>query len=385
MQLPPPPCPFFVFVFVPLAAAIIVPFLLPLLNVVIKKRNSILSLVYCSFVLWPPLGSPSASDRLWFTDIDFSFFFGIVTTTPLLLNTVSWSLLLIFLSSLVLWPQPLLFHWIPSLVHCYWFFPSSLVLWPPPLCYWIPSLVRYYWFFCLLWYCDHNPFVIEYRLWFITIDFYVFFWYGDHNPFVIEYRLWFITIDFSVFFGTVTATPLLVNTVSCSLLLIFLSSLVLWPQPLCYWIPSLVHYYWFFFFSLYCDYNPFVIEYRLWFITIDFSFFFGIVTTTPLLLNIVCCSLLLIFLSSLVLWPFVDTPFVVKYRLWLIDIEGVFFVFWPSLGTPFLFLFYIFIEYVSCLLLLIFHSSLVLWPPLSTPFVVKYHLWLIDIEEFFFV
>ena len=175
-----------------------------------------------------------------------------VTTAPLLLNTVSGSLLLIFL--------------------------SSLLLWPPPLCYWIPSLVHYYWFFFLLCYCDHRPFVIQ-------------------------YRLWFITIDFSFFFGIVTTIPLLLNTVSGSLLLIFLSSLVLWPPPLCYWIPALVYYYWFFFLLWYCDHRPFVIQYRLWFISIDFSFFFGIVTTAPLLFNTVSGSFILIFLSSLVLWP----------------------------------------------------------------------------------
>ena len=163
----PPPRFFVVACFCPLAAAVIVPFLLPLLYVVIKKKKKKkkkkLSLVHCSFVLWPPLGSPSVWDRLWFIDIDFSFFFGMVTTTPLLLNTVSGSLLLIFLSSLVLW-QPPLCYWIPSLVYLYWFFLSSLVLWPPPLCYWILSLVYYYWFFFLLWYCDHHSFVIEYRL-----------------------------------------------------------------------------------------------------------------------------------------------------------------------------------------------------------------------------
>ena len=436
------------------------------------------SLVYCYwffFLLWCCDHRPFVIEyRLWFISIDFSFFFGIVTTAPLLLNTVCGSLLLIFLSSLVLWP-PSLCYWIPSLVHLYWFFfllwycdhlsfvieyclwfitidfsfffgivttgplllntvsvllllifLSSLVLWPPPLCYSIPSLDYYYWFFLLLWYCDHRPFVIEYRLWFITIDFSFFFgivttapllfntvsgsfiliflsslvlwppplcywilslvcyywfffllWFCDHYPFVIEYRLWFITIDFSFFLGIVTTGPLLLNTVSGSLLLIFLSSLVLWPPPLCYWIPSLVYYYWFFFLLWYCDHHSFVIEYRLWFITIDFSFFFGIVTTAPLLLNTVSGSLLLIFLSSLVLWPPVlcywipslfyyywfffllwycdHRPFVIQYCHLFITIDFSFFFGIVTTGP-------LLLNTVSGLLLLIFLSSLVLWP-----------------------
>ena len=198
-------------------------------------------------------------DRLWFIGIDFSFFFGIVTTSrySLCYWTPSGSLIskVLLLLLFVCFPSRFLCivttcrfslcYRIPSLAHWYC---CVLVnnLCRYSLCYWIPSQEHCHWTFVfVLWTLVGSPLVTEYGLWFIDTEG-VFFSFSLYFDRLHVFPLLFDAVSGSLIllhscFPPLSVLPLLLTTVSGSLTLdVFLCTVNTWRFSLCYWIPSLV-------------------------------------------------------------------------------------------------------------------------------------------------